>query len=138
MADGSGIDGSFSFEALPTTMLAAEKEEAKAVLNLFLKKKGLSNAVAARTVNKSDIFIDHLILRLHSVHKSRYLVGSISTYYCLYSAIVKFVKLVSSISNWDLANQICLTWQDVSLQLLRSEMFLFLTLKPLPKSVGTI
>lgn len=84
IADDSGIDGSFSFEALPTTLLAAEKEEAKAVLTLFLKKKGLSNAVAARTVNKSDIFIDHLILRLHSIHKSRYLVGSISTYYCLY------------------------------------------------------
>ncbi|KAG6731406.1 hypothetical protein I3842_01G127900 [Carya illinoinensis] len=74
-SDDSGIDGSFSFEALPTTLLAAEKEEAKAVLTLFLKKKGLSNAIAARTVNKSDIFIDHLILRLHSIHKSRYRVG---------------------------------------------------------------
>jgi mTERF domain-containing protein len=46
---------------------------------LFLKKQGLSNAVAARTINKSDIFIDHLVSRLHSVHKSRYLVGSVAS-----------------------------------------------------------
>jgi len=77
----SGIDGSFSsrVRVVPATLVAAEKEEAKAVLNLFLKKQGLSNAVAARTINKSDIFIDHLVSRLHSVHKSRYLVGSVAS-----------------------------------------------------------
>lgn len=57
------------------TLIAAEKEEAKAVMNLFLKKQGLSNAVAARIINKSDVFIDHLVSKLHSVHKARYLVG---------------------------------------------------------------
>lgn len=72
------IDGSFSLRVVPPTLLAAEKEEAKAVLTLFLKKQGLSNAVAARTINKSDAFVDHLVSRLHSVHKSRYLVGLIS------------------------------------------------------------
>ncbi|XP_050233760.1 transcription termination factor MTERF5, chloroplastic isoform X2 [Mercurialis annua] len=71
----SGIDGSFSARVLSPTLLAAEKEEAKAVLTLFLKKRGLSNVVAARTTKSSDLFIDHLISRLHSVHKSRYLVG---------------------------------------------------------------
>lgn len=63
---------------VPQTLLAAEKEESKAVLTLFLKKQGLSNAVAARTINKSDAFVDHLVSRLHSVHKARYLVGLIS------------------------------------------------------------
>ncbi|XP_062151588.1 transcription termination factor MTERF5, chloroplastic isoform X2 [Alnus glutinosa] len=71
----SGTDGSFNLKVVPPALLAAEKEEAKAVLTLFLKKQGLSNAVASRTINKSDPFIDHLVSRLHSVHKSRYLVG---------------------------------------------------------------
>ena len=72
----SGVDGlSISLRVVPPSLLAAEKEEAKAVLSLFLKKQGLSNAVAARTINKSELFIDHLVSRLHSVHKSRYLVG---------------------------------------------------------------
>ena len=62
-------------------LLAAEKEEAKAVLTLFLKKQGLSNTIAARTINKSELFVDHLVARLHSVHKSRYLVGSNSPCY---------------------------------------------------------
>lgn len=68
-------DGSFSLRLVPPTLLAAEKEEAKAVLNLFFKKQGLTNTAAARIINKSDLFVDHLISRLHSVHKSRYLVG---------------------------------------------------------------
>ncbi|KAF2305978.1 hypothetical protein GH714_009235 [Hevea brasiliensis] len=71
----SGVDGSFSSQVVPPTLLSAEKEEAKAVLTLFLKKQGLSNAVATGTINKSDLFIDHLVSRLHSVHKSWYLVG---------------------------------------------------------------
>lgn len=79
----SRIEGSFSVKEIPLTLLAAEKEEAKAVLILFLKKQGLRHAVATRTINKSDSFIDHLVSRLHSVHKSRYLVGSISTRYSL-------------------------------------------------------
>lgn len=68
-------DGSFSLRVVPSSLMAAEKEEAKAVLTLFIKKQGLSNANAARTINKSDAFVDHLISRLHSIHKSRYLVG---------------------------------------------------------------
>ncbi|OVA17546.1 Mitochodrial transcription termination factor-related [Macleaya cordata] len=71
----SGVDGSFSVRTVPSNLLTAEKEEAKAVLNLFLRKQGLSNAAAARTINTSDHFIEHLISRLHSVHKTRYLVG---------------------------------------------------------------
>ncbi|XP_047341121.1 transcription termination factor MTERF5, chloroplastic isoform X2 [Impatiens glandulifera] len=71
----SGIDGTFNVRVVPHTLLAAEKEEAKAVLTLFLKKQGSTNALAARIINKSDAFIKHLISRLHSVHKSRYLVG---------------------------------------------------------------
>ncbi|KZV57690.1 hypothetical protein F511_03150 [Dorcoceras hygrometricum] len=71
----SWVVGSFSLRLVPPTLLAAEKEEAKAVLTLFLKKLGLSSVLAARTINKSDGFIDHLLSQLHSVHKSRYLVG---------------------------------------------------------------
>ncbi|CAA2954013.1 transcription termination factor MTERF5, chloroplastic [Olea europaea subsp. europaea] len=71
----SGTDGKFSLRVVSPTLLAAEKEEAKAVLTLFLKKQGLSNVVAARTINKSDAFVDHLVSQLHSIHKSRYLVG---------------------------------------------------------------
>jgi mTERF domain-containing protein len=88
---------------VPPALLAAEKEEAKAVLTLFLKKQGLSNSVASRTINKSDIFIDHLVSRLHSVHKSRYLVGSISTYYCFSRATV---NLLYFILKWILVNPV--------------------------------
>ncbi|XP_031284831.1 transcription termination factor MTERF5, chloroplastic-like [Pistacia vera] len=63
---------------MPPTLLAAEKEEAKSVLSFFLKKQGLSKVVAAKTITKSDLLIDHLVSRLHSVHKSRCLVGSIA------------------------------------------------------------
>ncbi|KAL7116982.1 hypothetical protein ACP275_03G041900 [Erythranthe tilingii] len=68
-------DRSVSLRLVSPTLLAAEKEEAKAVLALFLKKQGLRNAVATKTINKSNAFIDHLVSLLHSVHKSRYLVG---------------------------------------------------------------
>jgi len=71
----SGIDGSLNLKVVSPTLLVAEKEEAKAVLTLFLKKQGLSNAIAARTSKKSDHFIDHLVSRLHSKHKSWYLAG---------------------------------------------------------------
>lgn len=69
--------GSFNIRVVPSSLLVAEKEEAKAVLNLFLKKQGLSHITATRTINKAEFFVDHLISRLHSVYKSRYLVGSI-------------------------------------------------------------
>ncbi|GMH24730.1 hypothetical protein Nepgr_026573 [Nepenthes gracilis] len=71
----SSIDGSSSLSAVPPTLLTAEKEEAKAILNLCLKKQGFSNSAASRAINKSDVFVDHLVSKLHSVHKSRYLVG---------------------------------------------------------------
>ncbi|ESW23536.1 hypothetical protein PHAVU_004G055500 [Phaseolus vulgaris] len=71
----SGTDGSLHSNVVSPTLLAGEKEEAKAVLTLFLKKQGLSNAIAARTIHKSDLFVDHLISKLHSKHKSWYLTG---------------------------------------------------------------
>ncbi|KAF3435193.1 hypothetical protein FNV43_RR22280 [Rhamnella rubrinervis] len=88
----SGINGSFSLKVVPPTLLAAEKEEAKAVLTLFLKKQGLSNTVAARTINKSDFFIDHLVSRLHSVHKSRYLVGRELTTLEIRDALIPYLE----------------------------------------------
>ncbi|CAK7328274.1 unnamed protein product [Dovyalis caffra] len=86
------FDGSFSSRVVPAALLTAEKEEAKAVLNLFLKKQGLSNAVAARTINKSDIFIDHLVSRLHLVHKSRYLVGRELTTLEIRDALIPYLQ----------------------------------------------
>ncbi|XP_058227781.1 transcription termination factor MTERF5, chloroplastic-like isoform X2 [Rhododendron vialii] len=68
----SGNAGLHNLIFAPANPLVTEKEEAKAVLTLFLKKQGLSNAVAARTVDKSALFIDHLVSRIHSVHKNRY------------------------------------------------------------------
>ncbi|KAG5534732.1 hypothetical protein RHGRI_022751 [Rhododendron griersonianum] len=71
--DESGNAGSSTLRVAPAILLDAEKE-AKAVLTLFLKKQGLSKAVASRTINKAALFVDHLVSRLHSVHKTRYLV----------------------------------------------------------------
>ncbi|KAK4477328.1 hypothetical protein RD792_016545, partial [Penstemon davidsonii] len=88
----SGIDGSFSLRLVPPTLLAAEKEEAKAVLTLFLKKQGLNNAAAARTINKSDALVDHLVSRLHSVHKSRYLVGRELTTLEIRDALIPYLE----------------------------------------------
>ncbi|KAK9108438.1 hypothetical protein Syun_024449 [Stephania yunnanensis] len=67
--------GVHNFNTMPSSLLAAEKEEAKAVLALFLRRQGLSSLVATRTINKSKRFIDHLVSRLHLVFKTRYLVG---------------------------------------------------------------
>ncbi|XP_031284465.1 uncharacterized protein LOC116143125 isoform X3 [Pistacia vera] len=66
----SRANESFNTRVEPPSLLAAKRKEAKSVLTLFLMQQGLSKAVAARTVNKSDHFIDHLISRLHSSHKS--------------------------------------------------------------------
>ncbi|KAL6994457.1 Transcription termination factor mterf5, chloroplastic [Sarracenia purpurea var. burkii] len=88
----SGNDGSFSLRVVPPNLLAAEKEEARAVLTLFLKKQGLSNAVAARTINKSEHFIDHLVSRLHSIHKSWYLVGRELTTLEIRDALIPYLE----------------------------------------------
>lgn len=74
------------------TLIMAEKEEAKAVLTLFLRKEGLSNAVAARIINKADLFIDHLISRLHSVHQSRYLIGRELTTLEIRQALIPYLE----------------------------------------------
>ncbi|KAJ0041134.1 hypothetical protein Pint_26868 [Pistacia integerrima] len=88
----SGVDGSFSLSVVSPALLAAEKEEAKGVLTLFLKKQGLSKAFAARTINTSDLFIDHLVSRLHSVHKSRYLVGRELTTLEIRDALMSYLE----------------------------------------------
>ncbi|XP_057982177.1 transcription termination factor MTERF5, chloroplastic isoform X2 [Malania oleifera] len=85
-------DEPFGWRVVPPTLLVAEKEEAKAVLSLFLKKQGLSNAVAARTIKKSDLLIDHLVSRLHSVHKSRYLVGRELTTLEIRDALIPYLE----------------------------------------------
>ncbi|XP_030953638.1 transcription termination factor MTERF5, chloroplastic [Quercus lobata] len=88
----SEIDGSFSLKVVSPTLLAAEREEAKAVLSLFFKKQGLSNAVATRTINKSDHFIDHLIAKLHYIYKSRYLVGRELTTLEIRDALIPYLE----------------------------------------------
>ncbi|KAI8541343.1 hypothetical protein RHMOL_Rhmol08G0053500 [Rhododendron molle] len=71
----SGNAGSQNLRVAPGNWLESEKEEAKALLTFFLKEQGFSKAVAGRTINKSALFIDHLVSKLHSVHKTRYLSG---------------------------------------------------------------
>lgn len=95
VADESEITLHHDLSTIPSSLLTAEREEAKAVLTLFLRKQGLSNTVSARIINKSDRFIDHLILKLQSIHKSRYLVGSIKRdNYSLHSKIfLEYLRL---------------------------------------------
>ncbi|PWA61192.1 transcription termination factor [Artemisia annua] len=69
------IDGSVSLVNVPANLLVAEKEEAKAVLHMYLTSQGMNRLNAARKMKKLDLFIDHLLLRLHTVYKTRYLVG---------------------------------------------------------------
>ncbi|CAL1391493.1 unnamed protein product [Linum trigynum] len=89
---GTRVDGLSAARSVPPTLLTAEKEEAKAVLALFLKNQGVSKSVASRTANKSDVFIDHLISRLHSVHKSRYLVGRELTTLEIRDALIPYLE----------------------------------------------
>ncbi|KAJ0040289.1 hypothetical protein Pint_27229 [Pistacia integerrima] len=109
MTAESVADGSFSLGVVSPTLLAAEKEEAKSVLTLFLKKQGLSKAVAARTISKSDLFIDHLVSRLHLVHKSWYSVGRKLTTLEIRDALMPYLEtlreeygniLVESVENF--------------------------------------
>ncbi|ONK77745.1 uncharacterized protein A4U43_C02F10100 [Asparagus officinalis] len=87
-----GATGSRNITTVPSSLLVAEREEAKAVLSLFLRKQGFSYAVAARTINKSDGFIDHLISKLHTIHKSRYLVGRELTTLEIRNALVPYLE----------------------------------------------
>ncbi|KAF5765921.1 putative transcription regulator mTERF family [Helianthus annuus] len=68
-------DGSVSLVNVPPSLLLAEREEAKAVLHMFLTNQGMNRINAARKMKKLDLFVDHLMLRLHTVYKTRYLVG---------------------------------------------------------------
>ncbi|KAK2394828.1 Mitochondrial transcription termination factor family protein [Trifolium repens] len=88
----SGTNESLNVKGFPPTLLAAEKEEAKAVLTLFLKKQGLSNANAARIINKSDPFIDHLLSKLHSKHKTWYLSGRELTTLEIRDALISYLE----------------------------------------------
>ncbi|XP_010666923.2 transcription termination factor MTERF5, chloroplastic [Beta vulgaris subsp. vulgaris] len=85
-------ENAMSIRGVPLTLLASEKEEAKAVLTLFLKKQGLGSAAASRTINKSDLFIDHLVSQLHSIHKSRYLVGRELTTLEIRDALIPYLE----------------------------------------------
>ncbi|XP_031284361.1 transcription termination factor MTERF5, chloroplastic-like [Pistacia vera] len=91
LAFSSGNE-SFNTTVVPPTLLAAEKEEAKSVLSLFLKKQGLSKVAAAKTITKSDLFINHLVSRLHSVHKSRYLVGKELTTLEIRDTLIPYIE----------------------------------------------
>ncbi|KAK9117503.1 hypothetical protein Sjap_016450 [Stephania japonica] len=90
----SVANGVHNFNTMPSSLLAAEKEEAKAVLALFLRRQGLSSLVATRTINKSKRFINHLVSRLHSVFKTRYLVGRELTTLEIRDALVPYLELL--------------------------------------------
>ncbi|GAB2245326.1 hypothetical protein Droror1_Dr00000819 [Drosera rotundifolia] len=69
------LDGSSSLKPVAATLLIVEKEEAKAVLALFLKRHGLSNTTVAKTISKSDLFLECLVSRLHVLHETCDLTG---------------------------------------------------------------
>lgn len=83
----------FNLSVVPPTLLASERKEAKSVLTLFLMQQGLSKAVAARTITKSNHFIEHLVSRLYSAHKSGYLVGPVAACTFFFNPII-LVSLV--------------------------------------------
>ncbi|KAI5446546.1 transcription termination factor MTERF5, chloroplastic isoform X2 [Lathyrus oleraceus] len=88
----SGTNESLNVKLLSPMLLVAEKEEAKAVLTLFLKKQGLSNANATKIINRSDPFIDHLISKLHSKHKTWYLSGRELTTLEIRDALISYLE----------------------------------------------
>ncbi|GJM85459.1 hypothetical protein PR202_ga01907 [Eleusine coracana subsp. coracana] len=74
-ADDLWVAAPQSPASVRSRLLAAEREEAKAVLSLFLRQKGLRSTLAARIVNKSDGFIEHLVSKLQNTYRSRYVEG---------------------------------------------------------------
>lgn len=58
-----------------TKQLAAEREEAKAVLLQFLKNLGLSTALSSRVAKKGGRFVDHLLSILHTKYHRSYMIG---------------------------------------------------------------
>lgn len=74
-ADELWVAAPQSRASVRSRLLAAEREEAKAVLSLFLRQKGLRSTLAARIVNKSDGFIEHLVSKLQIAYRSRYAEG---------------------------------------------------------------
>ncbi|CAD6243738.1 unnamed protein product [Miscanthus lutarioriparius] len=74
-ADDLWVPAPQSPASVRSRLLAAEREEAKAVLSLFLRQKGLRSTLAARIVNKSDGFIEHLVSKLQIAYRSRYAEG---------------------------------------------------------------
>ncbi|XP_078172526.1 transcription termination factor MTERF5, chloroplastic-like [Carex rostrata] len=55
----------------------------------------MSNALAARFINKSESFIDYLISKLHSVHRSHYMIGRELTTLEIRSALISCLKSLS-------------------------------------------
>ncbi|KAL1200070.1 Transcription termination factor MTERF5 [Cardamine amara subsp. amara] len=101
----------FSPRPVPPNLIAAEKEEAKAVLTLFFKKQGLSNSISSRLINKSDQFIDHLVSRLHSVHKSRYLVGRELTTLEIRDSLIPYLEQLHE-EHGDLLSELVVSFPD--------------------------
>lgn len=101
----------YSARPVPPNLIAAEKEEAKAVLTLFFKKQGLSNSVSVRIINKSDLFIDHLVSRLHSVHKARYLVGRELTTLEIRDSLIPYLEQLHE-QHGDLLSDLVVSFPD--------------------------
>ncbi|CAN8232128.1 unnamed protein product [Cochlearia groenlandica] len=101
----------YSARPVPPNLIAAEKEEAKAVLTLFFKKQGLSNSVSVKIINKSDLFIDHLVSKLHSIHKSRYLVGRELTTLEIRDSLVPYLENLHE-EHGDLLSDLVVSFPD--------------------------
>jgi hypothetical protein len=97
------------------------------VLKLFLKKHGMSNARAARTIKKSESFIDYLVSKLHSMHKSHYMTGMLDLEHCMFQQchfpLLDQCRLFSSTSELITYRALIATTQMLFLVLVQTELF---------------
>ncbi|KAL9254811.1 Transcription termination factor MTERF5, chloroplastic-like protein [Drosera capensis] len=88
----SGLDGSLSLKPVAATVLTTKKKEVEDVLTFFLEQQGLSNIVAATVVKKSDLFLEHLVSRLHILHDTGVMTGRVLTAFEIREAVSSYLE----------------------------------------------
>ncbi|KAI5055915.1 hypothetical protein GOP47_0029436 [Adiantum capillus-veneris] len=76
--------------------LAAEREEAKAVLLQFLKNLGLSTALSTRLTKKGGRFVDHLLSILHTRYHRCYIIGREPTTAEIQGTLLSYLEALAS------------------------------------------
>ncbi|KAL9253190.1 Transcription termination factor MTERF5, chloroplastic-like protein [Drosera capensis] len=88
----SGSDGSLSLKPVAATVLTTKKKEVEDVLTFFLEQQGLSNTVAATVVKKSDLFLEHLVSKLHILHETGFMTGRELTAFEIREAVSPYLE----------------------------------------------